>query len=77
MLPFGVRVGPATLRESTCELVRLTGAEVVLRPTQDGADVAMFDLAPNDVAGGTADGGTVVPTSAAPFRVRFDRVNGS
>ncbi|MFC7546700.1 beta-galactosidase [Plantactinospora sp. GCM10030261] len=41
MLPVGVRVGPATLVESSCEVVSRTGSEVVLRPTQD-EDVAVF-----------------------------------
>ncbi|MFI2652298.1 hypothetical protein [Micromonospora fulviviridis] len=41
MLPAGIRVGPATLLESSCELVARSGSEVLLRPTQT-EDVAVF-----------------------------------
>jgi beta-galactosidase len=76
MLPQGVRVGGATLLESTCELAGLGVDEVTLRPTQGpGADVSLFDVWPTTVDGGevAADGGrfTVTARSADPVRVRF------
>jgi beta-galactosidase len=43
MLPFGIRVGDATLVATTCELVERDRSEVVLRPTQD-EDVVVFDV---------------------------------
>jgi beta-galactosidase len=73
MLPYGVRVGPATLLETTCELISRTGTEVVLRPTQGArGDVAVFDREPAAVNGATAQGRTVTTVSPAPIRVRFD-----
>ncbi|GIJ43344.1 glycoside hydrolase [Virgisporangium aliadipatigenens] len=80
MLPYGIRIGPATLRETTCELLRLTDAEVVLRPTQEvGADVAVFDTPPTRITGGETegDGTTVIPTGTGPLHVTFDRANRS
>jgi beta-galactosidase len=71
MLPYGVRVGRSTLLETTCELVSLTGAEVVLRPTQDGDDVAAFDTEPVTVDGGDVSGSTVRPHGPGPVRIRF------
>jgi beta-galactosidase len=71
MLPYGVRVGTATLVETTCELVDRTGDGVVLRPTQGTrGDVAVFDRAPTEVEGGSAEGPVVTVTSAR-VRVRF------
>jgi beta-galactosidase len=74
MLPHGVRVGGATLLESTCELAGLAAGEVTLRPTQAG-DVAAFDTRPTTVDGGevATDGDryTVTARSTDPIRVRF------
>ncbi|MGQ5261145.1 beta-galactosidase [Micromonospora sp. ZYX-F-536] len=44
MLPYGIRVGDATLVETTCELVGVDDAAVLLRPTQ-GEDVVVFATA--------------------------------
>jgi beta-galactosidase len=55
MLPYGVRVGPATLVETTGELGAVQDGAVVLRPTQPDGDVAVFASA----APVTADRGTV------------------
>jgi beta-galactosidase len=75
MLPYGVRVGPATLLETTCELISRTGAEVVLRPTQGArGDIAIFDREPVSVSGAKAAGRVVTTTSARPVRVRFGGV---
>jgi beta-galactosidase len=72
MLPYGVRVGAATLLETTCELVSRTGPDVVLRPTQAAlGDVAVFDREPASVEGGEARGPIVTATTAAPIRVTF------
>jgi beta-galactosidase len=72
MLPYGVRVGAATLVETTCELVSRAGDEVVLRPTQAGrGDVAVFDRPPVWLEGATAAGPVVTATSAALIRARF------
>ena len=70
MLPYGVRVGACTLIETTCELVRRDGGEVVLRPTQESADVAVFDTEPTAVDGGdvSADGARFTVTARAPTR---------
>ena len=81
ILPYGVRVGPATLVETTCELVSRTDCEVVLRPTQ-GEDVAVFDTdRPVQVDRGevhTAGSRVIVTVTthgalddAAPIRVRI------
>jgi beta-galactosidase len=43
MLPMGLRVGAATLVETTCEVVARTDAGTTLRPTQGGGDVAVFE----------------------------------
>ncbi|GAA3732277.1 beta-galactosidase [Plantactinospora mayteni] len=42
MLPYGVRVGPATLVATSCELVERLGSTVVLRPTQQ-TDVVVLE----------------------------------
>jgi beta-galactosidase len=42
MLPYGLRVGEATLVETTCELVWRDGSSVLLRPTQD-VDLVVLD----------------------------------
>ncbi|MFE9201221.1 beta-galactosidase [Micromonospora sp. NPDC007230] len=77
MLPAGVRVGPATLLESSCELVARNGSEVLLRPTQT-EDVAVFatdrpvhaDRGEVTVAGGRTTL-TVRATDGEPVRVRI------
>jgi beta-galactosidase len=72
MLPYGVRVGPATLLETTCELISRSGAEVVLRPTQGPrGDVAVFDREPVAVNGATANGPVVTTDSSKSAWVRF------
>lgn len=72
MLPHGVRVGGATLVETTCELVSRAGAEVALRPTQPTrGDVAVFDRPPLSVDGGTAAGPVVTASGRGVVRVRF------
>lgn len=71
MLPYGVRVGSATLVETTCELISRTADEVVLRPTQGThGDLAVFDRSPLSVQGGDSDGPVVTATDAS-VRVRF------
>jgi beta-galactosidase len=42
MLPYGVRVGAATLVETTCELVSRDGSSMRLRPTQ-AVDLVVLD----------------------------------
>jgi beta-galactosidase len=76
MLPHGVRVGAATLLETSCELAEpMTGdGVVVLRPTHgDDTDVAVFDTAPTTVDGGTvsAEGATCTVTASGPDLVRI------
>ena len=77
MLPHGVRVGAATLLETSCELAEPTGnGSVALRPTHgDGTDVAVFDTAPTTVDGGSisAEGATYTVTAhgADPVRIHF------
>lgn len=73
MLPYGVRVGPATLLETTCELISRTGSEVLLRPTQGArGDVAVFDREPVAVDGAKAAGRVVTTTSSRPVRIHFE-----
>ncbi|MEU5725554.1 beta-galactosidase [Micromonospora sp. NPDC047738] len=77
MLPAGVRVGPATLLESSCELVARNGSEVLLRPTQT-EDVTVFatdrpvhaDRGEVTVAEGRTTL-TVRATDGEPVRVRI------
>jgi hypothetical protein len=77
MLPYGIRFGDrATLVETTAELVARTDGAVVLRPTQEGGDVAVLETElPVTADGGTveSDGGRATVTlpgrGAAPVRV--------
>jgi beta-galactosidase len=72
MLPYGVRVGTATLLETTCELISRTADEVLLRPTQGPrGDVAVFNHPPASVEGATATGAVVTTDSPGPIRIRF------
>ncbi|ASW54973.1 beta-galactosidase [Plantactinospora sp. KBS50] len=75
MLPVGVRVGPATLVETSCELVSREGSTVELRPTQ-GEDIAVFATdRPVRVDRGNVlvDGERVVVTlrGTAPVRIEI------
>jgi beta-galactosidase len=77
MLPMGLRVGPATLVATTCEVVARTGARIALRPTQPDGDVAVFDTDRSlSVSRGevSVDGTRVSVTTSGPepFSVTVD-----
>ncbi|MFI6262655.1 beta-galactosidase [Micromonospora sp. NPDC051006] len=69
ILPYGIRVGAATLVETTCELVALDGATVLLRPTQGDDKVVLATDRPVSASRGTVhvgDGRVTVRLPGAP-----------
>jgi beta-galactosidase len=68
ILPANLPVGDAVLISTTCELLRLDGSSVVLRPTQT-QDVVDFDTDRITADRGSVDGGRVTLTGPEPVRI--------
>ncbi|KAB1916253.1 hypothetical protein F8274_00735 [Micromonospora sp. AMSO31t] len=56
ILPYGIRVGDATLVETTCELVSRDGNTVLLRPTQGDDEVVLATDRPITASRGSVHG---------------------
>ncbi|WNM39238.1 beta-galactosidase [Micromonospora halotolerans] len=56
ILPYGIRVGAATLVETTCELVSRDGNTVLLRPTQGDDEVVLATDRPITASRGSVHG---------------------